>query len=144
MAEAEQKGRQETRDRLGEVVNRPEADHSDDHGTPRIDAGDVRHPEVRGGTRNDDQTDVIYEGCDPWLERELASDPNHPTHMYLTRHPMYVTNPNHGGKITCELCNGFIDGRFRYKKIGDRYQHLEENEACNPYLNYYGPGKPID
>ena len=53
-----------------------------------------------------------------------------------------VTDPIHGGKVICELCGGFVDSRLRYKKIGDRIQHLEQE--CNPYLNYYGPGKPID
>jgi hypothetical protein len=39
-----------------------------------------------------------------------------------------LTNPVHGGKVTCELCGGFIDTRFRYKRIGTlRYQHMEEH-----------------
>lgn len=76
MAEAEQKGRQETRDRLGEVVNRPKADHPDDHGSTRIDVGDVRHPEVRDGNRQHDQTDVrISEQSDEELFAWINENP---------------------------------------------------------------------
>lgn len=62
---------------------------------------------------------------------------------------MYLTDPTHGGKVTCHKCRGFIvDGE------GTGYlDHQHRNEfprvwfhaVCyNPYEHYYGLDKPID
>lgn len=57
----------------------------------------------------------------------------------------WLTDPVHGGKITCRVCNGFIDTREHYIKRGDTYEHLDsQGPECNRYNNYYGPGKGID
>lgn len=45
----------------------------------------------------------------------------------LSRRPgleEYLTDPAHGGKITCRVCGGFIDSNQRYIKRGDTYEHL--------------------
>lgn len=61
----------------------------------------------------------------------------------------FITNPIHGGKVTCHRCNEFI-------KEGDEvayldHQHKDEfpkvhfHKGCyNPYEHYYGLDKPID
>jgi hypothetical protein len=61
---------------------------------------------------------------------------------------MYVTDPAHGGKVTCHKCGGFIDEvdvetlidtskdqpplAYFHKKCFNRYEH------------YYGLDKPLD
>jgi hypothetical protein len=51
----------------------------------------------------------------------------------------FLTNPAHGDKVTCRVCNGFIDERFKYIKRGDTYEHLDsQGPDC------LGKGKPID
>lgn len=58
---------------------------------------------------------------------------------------MYLTNPVHGGKVTCRVCGGFIDQEQKFIKRGNTYEHLDsQGPECNRYANYYGPGKPID
>lgn len=141
MAEAEQKGRQETRDRLGEVVNRPEADHPDDHGTPRIDAGDVCHPEVRGGTRQHDQADLVKhilaipdyvmdsldgpdQVCEPlsktgvFIVREYTDNPSdHPAMMYLNKGPDKFVDRNCAvldGNCDCPNTGGSVPNACKY------------------------------
>lgn len=49
----------------------------------------------------------------------------------------WVTNPMHGGKVTCRVCNGFIDGRFKYIKRGDTYEHLDSQgpECRDPSMD---------
>lgn len=63
----------------------------------------------------------------------------------------YITNPVHGGKVTCHTCGGFI-------KEGDctvygDYETIEgggapiawfHTEHFNRYEHYYGLDKPID
>lgn len=63
--------------------------------------------------------------------------------------PNYVTNPNHGGKVTCHKCNGFIEAQ-EYVPYWD-HQHRDEfpkigfHERCfNRYEHYYGLDKPLD
>lgn len=57
----------------------------------------------------------------------------------------FITDPTHGGKVVCRVCNGFIDTRHKYIKRDDTYEHLDsQGPECNRYNNYYGPGKPID
>jgi len=61
----------------------------------------------------------------------------------------HITNPAHGGKVTCHVCGGFIkqkDGMGYWN-----YQHPEEfpndwfhKECFNPYEHYYGLDKTID
>lgn len=61
----------------------------------------------------------------------------------------YLTDPTHGGKITCHKCQGFIlegdeKGYFlpvRMNKIAVAHFH---NDCYNPYEHYYGLDKPID
>lgn len=52
----------------------------------------------------------------------------------------YVTDPTHGGKVTCHKCNGFIlkkDHLFILKR--------DWHEDCfNRYEHYYGLDRPID
>lgn len=61
----------------------------------------------------------------------------------------FVTDPSHGGKVTCHKCNDFV-------AVGDAipyldHQHPNEfpkahfHKRCyNPYAHYYGIDKPID
>ncbi len=52
----------------------------------------------------------------------------------------YITDPSHGGKVTCHRCNGFI--KEGDEKIFDQtYFH---KECFNQYEHYYGLDKPID
>lgn len=56
----------------------------------------------------------------------------------------YITNPNSENKVICEKCGGYIDTSQKYIRRGEgRYEHMPSSE-CNRYLNYYGPGQPID
>jgi hypothetical protein len=41
----------------------------------------------------------------------------------------YITNPIHGGKVTCRVCGGFIDTRHKYIKRGDTYEHLGSDQC---------------
>lgn len=71
---------------MGQTVGGKEADHPDDHGSARVDAGNVHHPEVRSPDRNDDQAllkkhvlsvpDYVMDGldgpdqiCEPLVDR---------------------------------------------------------------------------
>lgn len=61
----------------------------------------------------------------------------------------YVTDPTHGGKVTCHECNGFIQV-FEAEGYWDN-QHKDEfpkawfHKRCyNRYKHYYGLDKPID
>ena len=61
----------------------------------------------------------------------------------------YVTDPSHGGKVTCHKCGGFI---AEGNEIGYLdHQHRNEFPAVhfhkhcyNQYDHYYGLDKPID
>jgi len=61
----------------------------------------------------------------------------------------FVTNPAHGGKVTCHKCNGFIDEDVwvpywdhQHKTEFARY-HFHQ-DCFNPYEHYYGIDRPID
>ena len=57
----------------------------------------------------------------------------------------YITDPSHGGKVTCHKCNGFIkegdEVIFDHEVIYKTYFHIE---CFNPYEHYYGLDKPLD
>jgi len=62
---------------------------------------------------------------------------------------VYVTNPNHGGKITCHKCGGFIpeEDAISYWSFqhSDEFPHAHFHKDCyNEYEHYYGLDKPID
>lgn len=61
----------------------------------------------------------------------------------------YVTNPTHGGKVTCYECDGFILEGDSVPYLD--HQHRNEfpkvhfHRRCyNPYQHYHGLNKPID
>jgi hypothetical protein len=61
----------------------------------------------------------------------------------------YITDPVHGGKVTCHECNGFI---LKEDDIGYwDHQYIREfpryhfHKACyQAWKHYYGIDKPID
>ena len=61
----------------------------------------------------------------------------------------YITDPTHGGKITCYKCMGFI---LEGDEVGYwDHQHKTEfpryhfhKDCYNQYEHYYGLDKPID
>lgn len=56
----------------------------------------------------------------------------------------FLTNPVHGGKVTCYKCGGFIP---EGNEIGldHLYPEIWFHQDCfNPYEHYYGLDKPID
>lgn len=62
---------------------------------------------------------------------------------------MYVTNPAHGGKVTCHKCGGFIDEDDVETLID--HDHKDQpplayfHKKCfNRYEHYYGLDKPLD
>lgn len=62
---------------------------------------------------------------------------------------MYITNPAHGGKVTCHTCGGFIEEDdaipFLDHQHLDDFPHAHFHKGCyNPYEHYYGLDKPID
>lgn len=60
------------------------------------------------------------------------------------------TNPNHGGKIDCHKCGGWIyedEGEvgFWNHQHRDEFPHVWFHKDCfNRYEHYYGLDKPID
>lgn len=58
---------------------------------------------------------------------------------------MYITNPAHGGKVTCHKCGGFIeeDEAVAYRNV-DKPIVLFHKECFNVYEHYYGLNRPID
>lgn len=55
-------------------------------------------------------------------------------------HSAHITNPIHGGKVTCHKCGGFLcenDSLFIMKV----YFH---EDCFNRYEHYYGLDRPID
>lgn len=62
---------------------------------------------------------------------------------------MHITNPAHGGKITCHKCNGFIiegeETAYReYQTRKEFPKYFFHKECYNQYEHYYGIDKPID
>lgn len=59
--------------------------------------------------------------------------------------PAHVTDPAHGGKITCHTCGAFIkEGEDWFEYVPDHpgvYFHVDH---YNRYDHYYGLDKPID
>lgn len=61
----------------------------------------------------------------------------------------FVTNPSHGGKVTCHECGTFIE---EGQEMGYRdHQHKDEfpkyhfhKQCYNPWAHYYGIDKAID
>lgn len=57
----------------------------------------------------------------------------------------YVTNPVHGGKVTCHKCNGFITHKDLWQDDHGYFPDAYFHEACfNVYDHYYGLDRPID
>lgn len=61
----------------------------------------------------------------------------------------HVTDPVHGGKVTCHKCNGFIIAKehvgYWYAQHKDEFpKHHFHKECFNRYEHYYGIDKPID
>ena len=61
----------------------------------------------------------------------------------------YITNPIHGGKITCHKCNGFIqegEGKEFVNHPNDDYfpPTWFHTRCFNRYEHYYGLDKPLD
>ncbi len=60
-----------------------------------------------------------------------------------------ITNPAHGGKVTCHKCGQFIlegDGEgYLDHQHKDEFPKVWFHKACyNRYEHYYGLDKPID
>lgn len=53
----------------------------------------------------------------------------------------FITNPVHGGKVTCYKCSGFIRGGDEYWYSPGVFFH---KDCFNHYEHYYGLDKPID
>lgn len=56
----------------------------------------------------------------------------------------YMTNPNHGGKITCHKCVGFFVEGEEVKTLRLTPGVFFHEKCFNPYEHYYGLDKPID
>jgi hypothetical protein len=62
----------------------------------------------------------------------------------------HVTDPTHGGKVTCYKCGGFIlerdhQGYWADHQSKDEFPMDSFHKDCyNPYEHYYGLDKPID
>lgn len=61
----------------------------------------------------------------------------------------YVTNPAHGGKVTCYKCEGFIaegnDVPYWDRQHKDEFPNVHFHKRCfNQYEHYYGLNKSID
>lgn len=68
---------------------------------------------------------------------------------YCALAEMHVTDPSHGGKVTCYKCNGFILVKEAQSYLD--HQHKDEfpsvwfhRKCFNIYEHYYGLDKPID
>jgi hypothetical protein len=62
---------------------------------------------------------------------------------------IHVTDPAHGGKVTCYKCNGFIQQKdavpYRDRQHKDDFPNTWFHKDCyNRYEHYYGLDKPID
>lgn len=61
----------------------------------------------------------------------------------------FLTNPVHGGKVTCHKCGRFIvkEDEVGYMSVqhNDEFPHAHFHKDCyNHYEHYYGLDKPID
>lgn len=61
----------------------------------------------------------------------------------------YITNPAHGGKITCYKCGGFIEegdeeGYWDHQHCDEFPAYHFHKKCFNQYDHYYGIDKPID
>lgn len=60
-----------------------------------------------------------------------------------------LTDPTHGGKVTCHKCNGFIPeedavGYHDYQNAREFPRYHFHNNCYNQYEHYYGIDRPID
>lgn len=62
----------------------------------------------------------------------------------------FITNPEHGGKVCCHKCGGFITRLSNHVPYLD-HQHKNDFPRCwfheecfNPYEHYYGIDRPLD
>lgn len=61
----------------------------------------------------------------------------------------FVTDPTHGGKVTCHKCNGFIQ-ELEYEPYWDHTHrndppNVHFHKTCfNRYEHYYGLDRPLD
>lgn len=53
----------------------------------------------------------------------------------------FITNPIHGGKVTCYKCSGFIRGGDEYWYSTGVFFH---RDCFSHYEHYYGLDKPLD
>lgn len=67
----------------------------------------------------------------------------------MSEQAAFKTNPNHGGKVVCHKCGGFIP-EDEWEGYWD-HQHRDEFPAAsfhincfNRYEHYYGLDKPLD
>lgn len=89
-----------------------------------------------------------------WQKKELADNPNHPTNTYIGGYryadkPVewagcFVTDPVHGGKVTCHKCNGFIQEKELFTFRGEMTRVQFHEDCFNRYEHYYGLDKPLD
>jgi len=61
----------------------------------------------------------------------------------------HVTDPSHGGKVTCHKCGSFIQRKdwvpYRDRQHKTEFANYHFHRACyNDYEHYYGIDKPID
>ena len=61
----------------------------------------------------------------------------------------YITNPTHGGKVTCHKCGQFIaenegEGYLDHQHKNDFPAVWFHKECFNQYEHYYGLDRPID
>lgn len=78
----------------------------------------------------------------PWYPRPDPDDETKPD-------VEHITNPSHGGKVTCHTCSGFIiegkgTGYLDHQHPKDFPSVWFHTECYNPYEHYYGIDKPID
>lgn len=62
---------------------------------------------------------------------------------------VWITNPLHGGKVTCHKCTGFIkehDGiGYHVHQHKDEFPRAWFHVSCyNQYEHYYGLDRPLD
>lgn len=84
----------------------------------------------------------------PKLGCDCGANAAYTAKMYPDNGDFYVTGPQHGGKVTCYKCNGFIVEKDDepYWEYPDKKKILAHfhKDCYNPYEHYYGLDKPID
>ncbi len=65
-----------------------------------------------------------------WLDEEWAG--------------CFVTDPRHGGKVTCHKCNDFIQEKDLFQANKFLFNKQFHKDCFNPYEHYYGLDRPID